>query len=130
MPGAMFPLTTVGNPRITKHSQGPRKVCALPTSPRSGLFSDPKDVCSKVAALCHVVDDFDGKTMNTGTVRWFSYSKGCGFIVPDDGGADVFAHFSGFCERGARSLHPDQRVRYSVRAGPKGAVASNIRSLG
>jgi len=68
-------------------------------------------------------------TMNTGTVRWFSYSKGCGFIVPDDGTADVFAHFSGLGDVGGPSPHPAQRVRYTVHAGPKGAVASNIRSL-
>jgi len=67
--------------------------------------------------------------MNTGTVRWFSYSKGCGFIVPDDGTADVFAHFSGLGDVGERSLHQAQRVRYNLQTGPKGAVASNIRSL-
>jgi CspA family cold shock protein len=67
--------------------------------------------------------------MNTGTVRWFSYSKGCGFIVPDDGGADVFAHFSGFRDTGLRSLRQDERVRYTVSAGPKGGVASNICQL-
>jgi CspA family cold shock protein len=68
--------------------------------------------------------------MNTGKVRWFSYSKGCGFIIPDDGGADVFAHFSGFTNAGVRSLRQDERVRYTVRAGPKGGVASNICPLG
>jgi len=67
--------------------------------------------------------------MSTGTVRWFSYSKGCGFIIPDDGGADVFAHFSGFGGVGLRSLHPNQRVSYDVNVGPKGRVASNIYSV-
>jgi CspA family cold shock protein len=65
-----------------------------------------------------------GTTMNTGTVRWFSYSKGCGFIIPDLGGADVFAHFSEL--RDVRSLCQQQRVSYDVRTGPRGAVASNI----
>jgi CspA family cold shock protein len=68
--------------------------------------------------------------MHAGTVRWFSYSKGCGFIIPDDGGADVFAHFSGFRDVGLRSLHPNQRVSFHVSAGPKGRVARNIHSLG
>jgi CspA family cold shock protein len=68
--------------------------------------------------------------MNTGTVRWFSYSKGCGFIIPDDGSADVFAHFSGFRDVGLRSLEQNQRVRYRVSAGPKGGVASNVYALG
>ena len=64
--------------------------------------------------------------MNTGTVRWFSYSKGCGFIIPDDGSADVFAHFSCFKDVGLRSLHRDQRVYYRLSPGPKGGVATNI----
>ena len=67
--------------------------------------------------------------MNTGTVRWFSYSKGCGFIIPDDGGADVFAHFSGLREVGLSSLLQNQRVRYRVSAGPKGAIAKDIHSV-
>jgi CspA family cold shock protein len=67
--------------------------------------------------------------MNTGTVRWFSYSKGCGFIVPDDGGADVFAHFSRFGDAARKSLDRNQRVRYRVAAGPKGPVASHIHAL-
>ncbi len=67
--------------------------------------------------------------MRAGTVRWFSYSKGCGFIVPDDGSADVFAHFSGFRDGGLGSLDQNQRVRYHVRTGPKGAVASNIYAV-
>jgi len=67
--------------------------------------------------------------MSTGTVRWFSYSKGCGFIVPDDGGADVFAHFSRISDPGLRSLHPNQRVSYDASVGPNGRVASNINSV-
>ena len=67
--------------------------------------------------------------MRTGTVRWFSYSKGCGFISPDDGSADVFAHFSRFRDLGVASLHQNQRVTYRVSAGPKGEVASDIRAL-
>ena len=67
--------------------------------------------------------------MHTGTVRWFSYSKGCGFIIPDDGGADVFAHYSGLRDNGVGSLHANERVRYDTCFGPKGTVASNIRSL-
>jgi CspA family cold shock protein len=67
--------------------------------------------------------------MNTGTVRWFSYSKGCGFIIPDDGSADVFAHFSGFGDVGLRSLEALQRVSYHLSAGPKGGVARDICAL-
>lgn len=67
--------------------------------------------------------------MNEGTVRWFSYSKGCGFITPDGGGADVFAHYSSFRAGNLRSLHPNQRVRYHLNVGPKGPVAREIAAL-
>jgi len=69
-------------------------------------------------------------TTHTGTVRWFSYSKGCGFITADDGGTDVFAHFSGFKDVGLRSLNQNQRVCFHLSAGPKGRVATNIYLLG
>jgi CspA family cold shock protein len=62
-------------------------------------------------------------------VRWFSYSKGCGFITPDDGGGEVFAHFSRFADSGLRSLSQHDRVRYVVSAGPMGGVASNIHRV-
>jgi CspA family cold shock protein len=67
--------------------------------------------------------------MHTGTVRWFSYSKGCGFIIPDDGSSDVYAHFSKLIEAGVEALAPQQRVRYQVRIGPNGPLASDIRTL-
>ena len=67
--------------------------------------------------------------MHTGTVRWFSDSKGCGSITRDDGGADVFAHFSASRHANLRSLHCNQRVSFRVSAGPKGAVARNIGLL-
>ncbi|HTO43536.1 MAG TPA: cold-shock protein [Burkholderiales bacterium] len=67
---------------------------------------------------------------HAGSVRWFSYSKGCGFITPDDGGTDVFAHFSEFKDSNVRSLRRDQRVCFRVSAGPEGRVARNICSLG
>ena len=67
--------------------------------------------------------------MHTGTVRWFSDSKGCGFIVPDDGSGDVFAHVSAFGDANLRSLPWNQRVSFRVSAGPKGAVARDIRLL-
>jgi CspA family cold shock protein len=67
--------------------------------------------------------------MQTGKIRWFSYSKGCGFIIPDDGGGDVFAHFSAFADAALQSLRQNDRVRYRVSAGPRGRVASQIRRL-
>jgi CspA family cold shock protein len=67
--------------------------------------------------------------MATGTVKWFNDEKGFGFIKPDDGGKDVFAHFSAIQGTGRRSLRENQKVSYDVTQGPKGAQASNIRPL-
>ncbi|MBB1116989.1 cold-shock protein [Stenotrophomonas sp. W1S232] len=64
--------------------------------------------------------------MPNGTVKWFNDAKGFGFISPEDGSADVFAHFSAISAKGFRSLQEGQRVSYDVAEGPKGAQASNI----
>jgi CspA family cold shock protein len=66
--------------------------------------------------------------MTTGTVKWFNDAKGFGFIKPDDGSDDVFAHFSAIQMDGFRSLKEGQRVAFEVIAGPKGKQASNIQS--
>ena len=64
-----------------------------------------------------------------GTVKWFNNSKGFGFIAPDDGGPDVFAHYSAIDGRGYRSLEENQRVEFEVTQGQKGPQASNIRAV-
>ena len=65
--------------------------------------------------------------MATGTVKWFNNSKGFGFITPDGGGEDLFAHFSSIEMDGYKSLQEEQRVSFEVTDGPKGKQASNIR---
>ena len=67
--------------------------------------------------------------MATGTVKWFNGDKGFGFISQDDGGADVFAHFSAIATSGYRTLEENQRVEFDVTQGQKGPQAENIRPL-
>jgi cold shock protein len=68
--------------------------------------------------------------MAAGTVKWFNDAKGFGFIEPDGGGADVFAHFSAVQMDGFRTLKQGSRVEYELVQGPKGDLAQNIRPVG
>jgi CspA family cold shock protein len=65
--------------------------------------------------------------MSVGTVKWFSNSKGYGFISPDEGGEDVFAHFSAIEMEGYKTLNEGQKVEFDITDGPKGLQASNIK---
>ncbi|GIM89673.1 cold-shock protein [Paractinoplanes toevensis] len=67
--------------------------------------------------------------MASGTVKWFNGDKGFGFITPDGGGADVFAHFSAIATSGFRTLEENQRVEFDVAQGAKGPQAENIRPV-
>jgi CspA family cold shock protein len=67
--------------------------------------------------------------MAVGTVKWFNAEKGFGFITPDEGGADVFAHFSAIASSGYRTLNENQRVEFEITQGQKGPQAANIRPL-
>ncbi|WP_263771285.1 cold-shock protein [Propionivibrio soli] len=64
--------------------------------------------------------------MATGTVKWFNDSKGFGFITPDAGGEDLFAHFSAIQGNGFKTLKEGDKVTFDVAMGPKGKQASNI----
>jgi cold shock protein len=72
---------------------------------------------------------FQESSMSTGTVKWFNESKGFGFISPDDGGDDLFAHFSAIQARGFKTLRENQKVSFDVAVGPKGKQATNIRPI-
>lgn len=67
--------------------------------------------------------------MTTGTVKWFNDAKGFGFITPEGGGEDVFAHFSQINAKGFRTLAENQRVSFDIIDGPKGKQASNIQTM-
>jgi len=67
--------------------------------------------------------------MATGTVKWFNAEKGFGFIAPEDGSADVFAHFSAINSNGFRALNEGDRVSFDTTQGPKGPQAANINVL-
>jgi cold shock protein len=67
--------------------------------------------------------------MASGTVKWFNAEKGYGFISQDDGGADVFVHFTAIESNGYRSLDENQRVEFDVTQGPKGPQAERVRTL-
>lgn len=67
--------------------------------------------------------------MATGTVKWFNADKGFGFIAPDDGGEDVFAHYTAIESDGYRSLNENQKVEFDVEQGQKGLQAANIRPI-
>ncbi len=66
--------------------------------------------------------------MTTGTVKWFNESKGFGFIAQDNGGADVFVHFSAIQGGGFKTLMEGQKVTFNVEDGPKGPQASSVEA--
>jgi CspA family cold shock protein len=71
----------------------------------------------------------EGMCMATGTVKWFNDAKGYGFITPDDGSEDLFAHFSAIQMGGFKTLKEGQKVSFEVTQGPKGKQASNIQAV-
>ncbi|NJC73319.1 cold-shock protein [Planosporangium thailandense] len=67
--------------------------------------------------------------MAQGTVKWFNADKGYGFISQDEGGPDVFVHFSAIQSSGYRSLEENQRVEFEVTQGQKGPQAEQVRII-
>jgi CspA family cold shock protein len=67
--------------------------------------------------------------MAAGTVKWFNSTKGYGFIAPDDGGADIFVHFTAIDSKGYRELTEGQRVQFETEPGKKGPQAKSVQPL-
>ena len=67
--------------------------------------------------------------MATGTVKWFNRRKGFGFIIPDDGGSDIFVHYSGIGGDGFRTLVDGQKVEYITRDSDKGLEAVDVKPV-
>jgi len=65
--------------------------------------------------------------MSAGTVKWFNDAKGFGFITPEDGGKDLFVHFSAIQGGGFKTLKENDNVQFDVTQGAKGAQATNVR---
>ncbi|MFZ2015618.1 MAG: cold-shock protein [Nocardioides sp.] len=67
--------------------------------------------------------------MAQGTVKWFNAEKGFGFIAQEDGGDDVFVHYSAINMQGYKALDENQKVEFDVTQGPKGPQAENVRAI-
>jgi CspA family cold shock protein len=67
--------------------------------------------------------------MAQGTVKWFNAEKGFSFIAQEDGGDDVFVHYSAIQSQGYKSLDENQKVEFDVTQGPKGPQAENVRAI-
>jgi cold shock protein len=95
----------------------------LPPGPR--VFIGPRPATGSIKTQGLLLQETF--SMATGTVKWFNDAKGFGFITPDEGGEDLFAHFSSVQATGFKSLKEGQKVQFDVVQGPKGKQASNIR---
>ena len=85
---------------------------------------------SPVAIVPTRCDQHGDRSLATGTVKWFSEQKGYGFITPEDGGKDLFVHYSNIVGDGFRNLQDGQAVEYEPAQGQKGPEAQNVRAAG
>ena len=94
------------------------------STPDLEIRRTPRRACPATSFIC--LEDIE--VMATGTVKWFNDAKGFGFIKPDDGGEDLFAHFTAIKGQGFKTLKEGQKVSFEVANGPKGKQATNIQA--
>lgn len=102
---------------------------ASPAAPPRSISHRPRRIRRRGTPGRHGGPKNRKDTMATGTVKWFNSEKGYGFIAPDDGSADLFAHFSAIAGDGFKDLQEDQKVEFDAERGPKGMQAANIRAI-
>jgi len=107
----------------------PAALAALDRAPRGLPLRPPRTLRGGSPGRSRGPKDRRKTTMATGTVKWFNSEKGYGFIAPDDGSADLFAHFSAITGSGFKELREEQKVEFDAERGPKGMQAANIRPL-
>jgi CspA family cold shock protein len=124
-----FPLSFVECPR--EYGRGPLCLRRHPPcgTPAGGTVTIRQPEAHTVCVPFDVPSFLPRRKMASGTVKWFNAEKGYGFISLDDGGADVFVHFSAIDSTGYRSLEENQRVEFDVTQGPKGPQAEHVRAL-
>nr|BFF09555.1 hypothetical protein GCM10025699_08580 [Microbacterium flavescens] len=120
-------------------SPGVRWDCGVSTRALCNISVTPAETPSEAAPCTITLEGTrrisagtieERQVMSTqGTVKWFNSEKGFGFIAPDEGGADVFAHYTAIAASGYRSLEENQRVEFEIAQGPKGLQAENIRPI-
>src|SRR4026207_655681 len=128
MQACMNHCATVGVQELKQRISGP--LSAAPSGAYRQSNSSLEHLARKRASvLPRSCNSGMGRHMSTGTVKWFNDSKGYGFITPDDGGKDLFAHHSSIQMDGYKSLKEAQKVSFEVVEGAKGPAASNIKAL-
>jgi len=125
-----FATLTDAQLALVEHPTGARPVASLATARHSPRRRRPfgRRTPDRIRSPRSKKQRKEHHDMATGTVKWFNADKGYGFITPDDGSADVFAHHSAIQGIVYRNLEENQRVEYDVEQGAKGPQASNIRT--
>jgi CspA family cold shock protein len=129
-PGISSTMLQVRKQDVRARSPGSNSGCVGKSRADQTSFLFRNIPSSDDALVCHMMSREGDVTMTTGsgTVKWFNDSKGFGFITPDDGSEDLFAHFSAINMNGFKTLQEGQKVSFEITQGPKGRQASNIQA--